>query len=174
MDCTYSAADLEHRPTVDPFVSDEVDETLRVAVPSFRPDLGDAWQVSKLYWPALPRQVIVDAMAAMSDEQRAGLFGDLDVAEAPFLVDDELVTTRFDGRDYLDHKLAAMRAHASQIDLESPFFAMSAVAGPEALGYEFYRIAIGQARPERLTGVGVPPILPHRKNGLKWRKHKAF
>ena len=32
-------------------------------VPSFRPDLGPAWAVSKLYWPALPRKIIVDAMA---------------------------------------------------------------------------------------------------------------
>src|SRR5580700_1883283 len=29
-------------------------------------------------------------------------------------------------------------------------------------------------RPQRLTRVGVAPILPHRKNGLKSRKHKAF
>ena len=29
-------------------------------------------------------------------------------------------------------------------------------------------------RPQRLTGVGVAPILPHRKNGLKSRKYKAF
>jgi hypothetical protein len=26
----------------------------------------------------------------------------------------------------------------------------------------------------RLTGIGVAPILPHRKNGNKLRKHKAF
>lgn len=32
LDRTYSAADLEHSPAVDPFVSHEVDETLRVAV----------------------------------------------------------------------------------------------------------------------------------------------
>jgi len=29
-------------------------------------------------------------------------------------------------------------------------------------------------RPRCLTGIGVAPILPHRKNGLKSRKHKAF
>jgi hypothetical protein len=29
-------------------------------------------------------------------------------------------------------------------------------------------------RPRCLTGLGVAPILPHRKNGLKSRKHKAF
>jgi hypothetical protein len=33
---------------------------------------------------------------------------------------------------------------------------------------------IGGRGPRCLTGVGVAPILPHRKNGLKLRKHKAF
>src|SRR5205823_9290236 len=28
--------------------------------------------------------------------------------------------------------------------------------------------------PARLTGQGAVPILPHRKNSLKWRKYKAF
>ncbi|MDQ1245681.1 MAG: 1D-myo-inositol 2-acetamido-2-deoxy-alpha-D-glucopyranoside deacetylase [Actinomycetota bacterium] len=118
------------------------------AVPSFRPDLGPAWSVAKLYWPAFPRQVMVDAMAAMPPEARAEAFGGMDPAEAPFLVADELVTTRFDGRDFLDHKLASMRAHASQIDMEGPFFAMSANAGPEALGYEYYRLALGTLVPD--------------------------
>jgi hypothetical protein len=36
------------------------------------------------------------------------------------------------------------------------------------------RFAAPSRRPRCLTGVGVAPILPHRKNGLKSRKHKAF
>jgi hypothetical protein len=34
--------------------------------------------------------------------------------------------------------------------------------------------ALSGRRPRCLTGIGVAPILPHRKNGLKSRKHKAF
>jgi hypothetical protein len=34
--------------------------------------------------------------------------------------------------------------------------------------------AVSGRRPRCLTGVGVAPILPHRKNGLKSRKDKAF
>jgi hypothetical protein len=33
---------------------------------------------------------------------------------------------------------------------------------------------LGGRRPRCLTKVGAAPILPHRKNGLKSRKHKAF
>jgi hypothetical protein len=47
---------------------------------------------------------------------------------------------------------------------------------------DLYRLRVGRrckmrpARlsPARLTGRGSVPILPHRKNGLKWRKYKAF
>lgn len=122
------------------------------AVPSFREDLGDAWQVSKLYWPALPRSVVTAALEAIPAEQRRQLTGDADLSEAPFLVDDDKLTTRIDARDFLDHKVAAMRAHASQIDMESPFFAMSAVAGPEALGMEYYRLALGSPGPRDDSG----------------------
>ncbi|MCB9413391.1 MAG: N-acetyl-1-D-myo-inositol-2-amino-2-deoxy-alpha-D-glucopyranoside deacetylase [Actinobacteria bacterium] len=114
------------------------------AVPSFRPDIGpEPWQVSKVYWPALPREVTTQALARIPAEQLTQFVGDADLADLPFLVDDEFVTTRIDGRPMLDRKIAAMRAHASQIDMESPFFAMSAVAGPDALGYEHYRLAAG-------------------------------
>ena len=34
--------------------------------------------------------------------------------------------------------------------------------------------ALGGRGPRCLTGLGAAPILPHRKNGLKSRKHKAF
>ena len=33
---------------------------------------------------------------------------------------------------------------------------------------------LGGRRPRCLTGLGAAPILPHRKNGLKSRKDKAF
>ncbi len=36
------------------------------------------------------------------------------------------------------------------------------------------RTLLAARGPQRLTGVGVAPILPHRKNGLKSRKDKAF
>lgn len=121
-------------------------------VPSFRTDLGEPWSVSKMYWTAFPRQVMIDAMAAVPEENRRELFGDVDVAEAPFLIDDALVTTRIDGVAFLPQKLAAMRAHASQIDMEGPFFAMSAVAGPEALGLEHYRLVLGELGPVSADG----------------------
>jgi N-acetyl-1-D-myo-inositol-2-amino-2-deoxy-alpha-D-glucopyranoside deacetylase len=53
------------------------------------------------------------------------------------------VTTEIDGRDYLEAKLAAMRAHASQIAVDSPFFALSDGVGQRAFGVEYYTVLAG-------------------------------
>ena len=59
--------------------------------------------------------------------------------------DDAGVTTRIDAADYLDAKLAAMRAHATQIAVDSPFFALSDMVGRKALGTEYYTLLAGPA-----------------------------
>jgi N-acetyl-1-D-myo-inositol-2-amino-2-deoxy-alpha-D-glucopyranoside deacetylase len=65
------------------------------------------------------------------------------VDDLPFGVPDEQVTTEIDARDYLDAKLAAMRAHASQIAVDSPFFALSDGVGQRAFGREYYTLLAG-------------------------------
>ena len=115
------------------------------AAGSFRPDLGRPWEVAKIYWPAIPRGVLARAHEMMSEEQRVAFLDGIDPQTAPFLVDDDLITTEIDGTAFEPAKRAALRAHATQIDAEAPFLAMSAVMGPDGLGKEFYRIARGQA-----------------------------
>lgn len=124
------------------------------AAPSFRADLGEAWEIAKIYWPAMPRGVMVRAMEAMPAEQREAILADIDPETAPFFVDDELITTEIDARDFEPMKLAALRAHATQIDAEAPFLAMSAVMGPDALGLEYFRIARGPLVPDPTSGGG--------------------
>ena len=63
--------------------------------------------------------------------------------DLPFGVPDDEVTTEIDARDYLDAKLAAMRAHASQIAVDSPFFALSDRVGQRAFGVEYYTLLAG-------------------------------
>ncbi len=60
---------------------------------------------------------------------------------------DDQVTTEIDARDYLDAKLAAMRAHASQIAVDSPFFALSDRVGQRAFGVEYYTVLAGPRGP---------------------------
>ena len=108
--------------------------------------------VSKFYATAVPKSVLAEAMALMHDVQDGGReIGGTDftrvesVDELPFGTDDEKVTTEIDARDYLDAKLAAMRAHATQIAVDSPFFALSDMVGQRALGTEYYTLLAGPA-----------------------------
>jgi N-acetyl-1-D-myo-inositol-2-amino-2-deoxy-alpha-D-glucopyranoside deacetylase len=69
------------------------------------------------------------------------------VDDVPWATPDELVTTEIDGRDQHDQKMAAMRAHATQITVDGPFFALSNHIGWQAWGVEHYRLVHGQLGP---------------------------
>ncbi len=106
--------------------------------------------VEKFYATAVPRSVLAEAMALMQqDGEAAAELGGADfsrvesVDELPFGTDDDKVTTRIDAGDYLGAKLAALHAHATQIAVDSPFFALSDMVGRRAMGTEYYVLLAG-------------------------------
>jgi len=107
--------------------------------------------VSKFYATAIPKSVLAEAIALLQDGSGTGgqEVGGADFTrvesldELPFGTDDDLVTTEIDARPYLPAKLAAMRAHATQIAVDSPFFALSNNIGQRALGTEYYTLLAG-------------------------------
>jgi N-acetyl-1-D-myo-inositol-2-amino-2-deoxy-alpha-D-glucopyranoside deacetylase len=118
------------------------------ADPTWRPELGPAWDVAKVYWTCVPRSVLragAEAMAALGEDAPFDLLGDLE--NAPFAVPDELVTAAVDGRAHAGRKDAALRAHATQITVDGPFFALSNNLGQEVLGVEHYRLVRGERGP---------------------------
>ena len=60
-----------------------------------------------------------------------------------FMVDDDAIACEVDGTEYADAKVDAMRAHATQIQVDGPFFALSQHVGNQIWGHEAYRIAKG-------------------------------
>jgi N-acetyl-1-D-myo-inositol-2-amino-2-deoxy-alpha-D-glucopyranoside deacetylase len=62
------------------------------------------------------------------------------------------VTTEIDATAYFDQKLAAMRAHATQITVSAPFFALSDNVRRQALGVEYYTLLAGPRGPGRGPG----------------------
>jgi N-acetyl-1-D-myo-inositol-2-amino-2-deoxy-alpha-D-glucopyranoside deacetylase len=64
-------------------------------------------------------------------------------------VDDSLITAEIDGTPYAERKAAAMRAHASQIAVDGPFFALSNDLGQPIFVTEYYQLVRGEpgARP---------------------------
>jgi N-acetyl-1-D-myo-inositol-2-amino-2-deoxy-alpha-D-glucopyranoside deacetylase len=114
----------------------------------YRPDLGPAWDVAKVYWCCMPRSVLrrgIEAMAALGEASPFEGLGDID--EVPFAVPDELVTAAVDGRAQAARKDAAMRAHPTQITVDGPFFALSNNLGLEVMGTEYYRLVRGERGP---------------------------
>ncbi len=59
------------------------------------------------------------------------------------------VTTEVDACAYLERKLAAMRAHATQITVSAPFFALSNNVRQEVLGVEHFTLLAGPRGPAR-------------------------
>ncbi len=118
------------------------------ADPAYRPDLGGAWEAAKVYWCCVPRSVLrqgIEAMAALGETSPFESLGE--VEDVPFAVSDELVAAAVDGRAHAGRKDAAMRAHATQITVDGPFFALSNNLGQEVLGTEYYRLVRGQQGP---------------------------
>ena len=82
-------------------------------------------RAAKFYATAMPRSALATAV------------------ELP----DDQVTTAIDAAKYLDAKLAAMRAHETQITVDGEFFALSNDLGERALGTEYYTLLAGSRGP---------------------------
>lgn len=52
------------------------------------------------------------------------------------------ITTDVDGRAWFGQKLAAMRAHATQVTVSAPFFALSDGVRRRAFGTEYYTLLV--------------------------------
>ena len=100
--------------------------------------------VQKVYWHRSPRSAVEDGFARLA----AGLDHLPFTAAArpedvPGFVDDAVVTTRIDGTAHADAKAAAMRAHATQIEVEGDWFALSNGLAQPLLPVEYYELVDG-------------------------------
>jgi len=101
------------------------------------------WKISKIYWNAMPKSVLAEGIAKMK-EAGSDFFGAESVDDLPFAKDDSLVTAMIDGTKYVDLKMKAMAAHATQIELDGPFFALSNNLGQQVWGHEYYSLVHGE------------------------------
>ncbi|MWA00760.1 N-acetyl-1-D-myo-inositol-2-amino-2-deoxy-alpha-D-glucopyranoside deacetylase [Actinomadura sp. LD22] len=113
-------------------------------------DGREPWRAAKFYAYATPRTVLARAIAVMREAKLpfarvAGL------DELGSGVPDGQVTTVVDARAHLPAKLAALRAHRTQITVApeavGPFFALSNNLGQQAFGTEYYILQTGELGP---------------------------
>ena len=119
------------------------------AVPSYRPDLGEAHDIAKIYWGAMSASRMREGLRSLRESGDTTSFEgmDPDGPLPPFMVEDSALTAEIDASDYVSAKLAAMKAHVTQIAVDGPFFALSNNLGSQVWGVEYFRIAKGTPSP---------------------------
>lgn len=87
----------------------------------------------------------------------------------PGVVDDHIVTTEIDGTGFAAAKAAAMRAHATQIEVDEPYFILSNQLAQPLLTTEYYELVRGRREGgsrESDLFEGIPGIsFEERQNG---------
>ncbi|MEV6958876.1 N-acetyl-1-D-myo-inositol-2-amino-2-deoxy-alpha-D-glucopyranoside deacetylase [Streptomyces sp. NPDC051207] len=101
--------------------------------------------IAKIYWNRVPRGVAEAAFARLGDDlpglpfDKAGALGDV-----PGVVPDERITAEIDGTVHAAAKAAAMRAHATQIEVTGAYFALSNHLAQPLFTTEYYELARGE------------------------------
>jgi N-acetyl-1-D-myo-inositol-2-amino-2-deoxy-alpha-D-glucopyranoside deacetylase len=109
-------------------------------------------EIAKIYWNRVPRSVAEEGFARLPQvlpdlpfTRAAGIEG------VPGVVDDERITTAIDGTAYAAAKAAAMRAHATQIEVAESYFALSNELAQPIFATEYYELVRGEPGDTRET-----------------------
>ena len=107
--------------------------------PEQYPELGEPWAPSKLYYSTWARARILAMHQGFLD---AGLESPFDDRWFERPSQDERITTKIDVRDFYSARSGALKAHATQIDPESPFwFGLPDAVVSELYPWEDYELA---------------------------------
>ncbi|NRQ35829.1 N-acetyl-1-D-myo-inositol-2-amino-2-deoxy-alpha-D-glucopyranoside deacetylase [Nonomuraea sp. NN258] len=102
---------------------------------------GEPWRIAKFYHTAQAKSVMHRSTEALRDSDVRFITENVD--DLGFGCPDEVITTEIDARAWIGNKMEAMRAHATQIMVDAPWFALSNNIGQEVLGVEHYVLAAG-------------------------------
>jgi N-acetyl-1-D-myo-inositol-2-amino-2-deoxy-alpha-D-glucopyranoside deacetylase len=93
----------------------------------------------KFYATAMPRRVL-EAASVLPEDSWFIRASDADLSVG---VPDDEVTTSIEASRYLEVKIAAMRAHETQITVDGKFYALSNEIGHRVLATEYYTLLAG-------------------------------
>ncbi|MFF4292762.1 N-acetyl-1-D-myo-inositol-2-amino-2-deoxy-alpha-D-glucopyranoside deacetylase [Streptomyces vinaceus] len=117
----------------------------------YRRDLGDPWRIGKIYWNRVPRSVVEEGFARLKAAGAEVSFpGVASPEDVPGVVADDRITAEIGGdgsgadEPFAAAKAAAMRAHATQIAVDGPFFALSNDLAQPLFAREYYELVAGR------------------------------
>ncbi len=99
---------------------------------------------AKIYWTATPRSALERGMREFADAAENPFAGVERAEDLPFGTPDEKIAARIDAHAQAEAKLAALRAHATQIPPNSWLFTIAGNFGDEFMGVEYYTLAVGE------------------------------
>lgn len=118
------------------------------AIRSYRPDLGEAWDVPKIYWTAMSASRMREGLREARASGDNAFFEGMDPDNLPpFAIEDEYLDAEIEAPALVPAKLAAMKAHATQITPDGMFFAMGEDLAVQAWGWEHFRLVKGERGP---------------------------
>ncbi|MET0999716.1 MAG: N-acetyl-1-D-myo-inositol-2-amino-2-deoxy-alpha-D-glucopyranoside deacetylase [Marmoricola sp.] len=124
------------------------------AVPSYRRDLGEPHEVTKVYWGAMSAAKVREGLRDLREAGDTTSFEGMDPDNLPaFMVEDDALSAKVEADDYAGVKMEALKAHRTQIEVDGPFFALANNKGNEIWGTEFFRIAKGTQGPTGPDGL---------------------
>ena len=119
--------------------------TLLAGARSYRPEHGEPWTVARVVWNVMSRTRLLAGITALREagdtETWKGF--DPDGGLVSMLAADGDIDVAIDGIPWVRQKLDAMRAHATQITPDGPFFSGAKVLGDAQWSQEHYQLASG-------------------------------
>jgi len=122
---------------------------------------------AKIYWNGLPKSVLEAGIEAFAESSENPFAEISTIEDFPFGTPDSEIAARIDGTDYADAKVAALRAHATQIPADSWLYSIAGNFGEEFMGVEYYLLGAGERGPgtgpygwEDDLFAGLPVALP--------------
>jgi N-acetyl-1-D-myo-inositol-2-amino-2-deoxy-alpha-D-glucopyranoside deacetylase len=108
---------------------------------------GSAWEISKIYWTAVPRSAVKNGLSSkklyMKILLRVFKYVPSKWITMPFVKPDEAVTTEFDGNAFTAAKIAALNEHKTQLVMDGSKFEFSKNLALEIGGTEYYTLVKG-------------------------------
>jgi N-acetyl-1-D-myo-inositol-2-amino-2-deoxy-alpha-D-glucopyranoside deacetylase len=118
------------------------------AVPSYRLDLGEPWDIPKVYWCAMSESRMRQSLRQLRESGDTETFEGMDPEGPmpPFITPDELISCAVDGSAHVEQKMTALASHRTQVEADGPFF-RGGESGHALWAVENYRIAKGTPVP---------------------------
>ncbi|MEV4190140.1 N-acetyl-1-D-myo-inositol-2-amino-2-deoxy-alpha-D-glucopyranoside deacetylase [Streptomyces toxytricini] len=112
---------------------------------AYRRDLGEPHRIGKVYWNRVPRSAVEEGFARLREAgEKVPFPGVASPEDVPGVVPDERITAEIAADErFVAAKAAAMRAHATQIAVDGPFFALSNDLAQPLFAREFYELVQG-------------------------------